>query len=219
MFVCVLSSKALQRMLGASVVLLLGSAALICPAKARADTPAQVQKAIQAVCDHAAACTARRDLAGFMAMYAPNFMERNVGGYKENFRQVQAGAANAFARDNYPSMGHCTGSQVVPLGNQARAILRWHYTAHTLCSSSTAAYTYTRDYEEQSVWRKLPNGWHEIGAQITHDMSDYRRRRHRGISAPARRHGQNGAGGRSIRQSWSGTCPIRPGPPARHGGW
>lgn len=155
--------------------LFLGFAALTCPAKSRADTPAQTQKAIQAVCDRASASVARRDLAGFMAMYAPDFTLRSVGGYRENFRQIQAGMANAFARDELHDVGHCTVIQVVPAGNQARVVLRWHYMDHRTRFASAPAYTFTRDYEEQSVWRKLPNGWHEASGQLTHDVIDYRR--------------------------------------------
>lgn len=162
-------------MLCASIGLFLSLAALTCPAKSRADTPAQVQKAIQAVCDHSVASTARRDLAGFMAMYAPDFTASNISGRKSNYRQIQAGVASTFARNDYHGVGHCTVSQVVPLGNQARALLHWHYTTVHTRSASAPAYTYTRDYVEQSVWKKLPNGWHETSSQMAHDVIDYRR--------------------------------------------
>ncbi len=175
MFVCVWETRLWRRMLCAPIGLFLGFAALTCPAKSRADTPAQTQKAIQAICDRASASVARRDLAGFMAMYAPDFTLKNVVGRKSNYRQLQASMADVFARDDYHEAGHCTVSQVVPLGNQARALLHWHFTDRHARSASAPAYTYARDYVEESVWKKRPDGWHETSAQMTHDTIDHQR--------------------------------------------
>lgn len=175
MFVCVWETRAWRRMLCVPIGLFVGLAALTCPAKSRADTPAQTQKAIQAVCGHASASNNRRDLTGVIAMYALGFTASTVTGHKSNFRQLQANFAVAFARDNYHTVGHCTASQVVPLGNQARAVLQWRFTDRHARPASASAYTYTRDYVEQSIWKKRPAGWHETSGQMTHDIIDYRR--------------------------------------------
>lgn len=175
MFVCVSESKALRRVLGVSAVLLLVLVPLTCPAKARADTPAQVQKAIQAVCDRASASVTRRDLAGFMAMYASGFKGSTVSGWKVDFRQVQAGSANTLAESNCRYVSHCMVSPVMLVGNQARTVLRWHYVEHHGRSASAPAYMYVRDDVEQTVWKKLPSGWHQTSSQVLRDVNDYRR--------------------------------------------
>ncbi len=143
------------------------------PFTARADTPAQTQKAIQAVCSRAAVSYQRRDLSGLIAMYAPNFTLTNVAGRKTNFRQSLAGIANLFARDNYKTTASCTASQVVTQGSQARVVLHWHYASRKLHASP--AYTTTRDYQEQSLWKKTAAGWQEASADMVHDVVDYRR--------------------------------------------
>lgn len=56
----------------------------------------------------------------------------------------------------------------------ARAVLRWHYVSRIGRSASVPAYTLTRDYEEQSVWKKSAGGWQERGMDMTRDTLTYR---------------------------------------------
>lgn len=175
MVFCVPNGNGLRRALSVYIVLVLSPIFLTYLSTARADTPAQARQGIQAVCDRAAASYGRRNLSGFMAMYSPNCVLRNVVGRKENFRQNQAGIAEIFAGNGYSSTAHCTASQVIPQGNQARAVLRWHYITRHSRSASALAYTVVRDYEEHSVWKKLPGGWLEMAADMTRDTVDYRR--------------------------------------------
>ncbi len=149
------------------------SFALLYPSTARADTPAQTQKAIQAVCSRTAASYAKRDLSSFIAMYSPSFTLRNVAGRSFNFRQNQADIANTFAKDNLRASAVCTVSQVVSQGSQAQAVLHWHYVFRT--KHGTLSYMVTRDYQEQSLWKKTAGGWQEVSADMTHDTVDYRR--------------------------------------------
>jgi len=153
MALCVSNGSGLQRALSASIVLVPCSIFLACPFTAQADTAAQARQAIQAVCDRAAAGYGRRDLSGSMTMFSPVFVLRNVTGRKVNFRQNQASVASAFASDEYSTVAHCTVSEVVPEGNQARAILHWHYITHHSRSASAPAYTIMRDYEERTIWK------------------------------------------------------------------
>lgn len=143
----------------------------LCPFAARADTSAQTQKAIQAVCSHAAASYGKRDLSGFITIYAPDFTVRSVSGRKSNFRQNIAGIANSFAKDNIRANAVCAVSQVIPQGNQARAVLHWHY----ISVHSAPAYTLIRDYQEQSLWKKTASGWQETSGDMVSDALQYRR--------------------------------------------
>ncbi len=154
-----------------SIAAALSSIAL-CPLAVQADTSAQTQKAIQAVCSRAATGYGKRDLSSFVAMYSPSFMVRNVAGRKANFRQNQAGLANLFAKNNLQAKAVCSVSQVIPQGSQARATLHWHYVTQV---QATTAYTVTRDYQEQSLWKKTAGGWQEVSADLTRDTIEYRR--------------------------------------------
>lgn len=136
MCVAIVEGKARLAVMRASAVVLLGISAFACPAKAPADTPAQVQKAIQAVCDRAVASYGRRDLAGFMAIYSPDFVVSGVIGRKVGFRRNEANIANQFARNDYRGVGRCTVSEVLPDGSHARAMLHWHFTNHHSRSAS-----------------------------------------------------------------------------------
>ncbi len=148
-------------------------AVLLYPFLARADTPAQTQKAIQAVCNCAAASYDRRDLSGFMALYAPNFTEKSVPGRKSNRLQLIAGAAIIFANNDEKPTSSCTVSQVVSQGNQAKAVLHWHHVTHSL--RSALAYTVIRDFQAQTLWKKTAGGWLEASADVTRSIIDYRR--------------------------------------------
>lgn len=161
--------------LPASIVLALMAGDLIPAPTARADTPAQTRQAIQTVVERATASYGRRDLFGFLAMFSPNFVVRSVGGRKETFRREQAGIASLFARNDYTAAAHCTVSQVVLQGDQARAIMHWHYVTHFSRSAAAPAYTVVRDYEDQATWKKLPGGWREVAADQTHDTTDSKR--------------------------------------------
>ena len=141
----------------------------------QADTPAQVQKAIQAACDRATFSYQQRNLAGYNAMFAPEFSAAAVTGRRTNFLQNQANAADAFANNKQTITARCTVSQVVLQGNKAKAILQWHYVSHHFRSASTPAYTITRDYQEQALWKKSSSGWQEVIGQMTHDVIDYQR--------------------------------------------
>lgn len=167
MFSPIAQGKAEGRVWGAFAALSAGCAMLSHATAAQVDTPAQVQAALQAACSRSAASDRSRDLTGAMAMYAPNFVTTSVTGRKANFQQVQAGAAYAFARINNHSVGHCTVSQVTTRGDQAQAVLHWHYTTTLSRSASAPAYTYVCDYQEQTTWKKLPGGWRETSAQAT----------------------------------------------------
>ena len=100
-------------------------------------------------------------------------MVRSVSGRKTNFRQNQAGIANAFAKDNLQASAVCTASQVVSQGSQARAVLHWHYVTRIV--HGALPYMITRNYQEQSLWKKTAGGWQEVSADMTHDTVDYRR--------------------------------------------
>lgn len=141
----------------------------------RADTPAQVGQAIQAVCNRATASFGKRDLSGFIAMYSPALTVRSVPGHVTDFRQTQVGFANAFANPHYRGTAHGTVLQVVPQGNHARAVLRWHYVSRYTGSLPSQNFMIVRDYEEQSLWEKSSRGWVETVSNISHDVLDYRR--------------------------------------------
>ena len=145
----------------------------LCSFTARADTPAQTQKAIQAVCNRAAASFDRRDLPGFIALYAPNFTEGSVPGRRSNRLQLIAGTASFFANNNEKMTSSCTVSQVVSQGNQARAVLHWHHVTHSL--RLVPAYTVVRDVQVQTLWRKTAGGWQEASADVTRSIVEYRR--------------------------------------------
>ena len=146
---------------------------LLCLISARADTPAQAQKAIQAVCNRTAASYDRRDLSGFTALYAPDFTERSVPGRRSNRLQLVAGAASIFADSNEKSTSSCTVSQVVSQGKQAWAVLHWHHVTHSL--RATPACTIIRDFQAQTAWKKTASGWQETSADVTRSISDYHR--------------------------------------------
>ena len=145
----------------------------LCPFTARADTPVQTQKAIQAICNRAAASFDRRDLSGFTALYAPDFTERSVPGRRSNRLQLIAGTASFFANPNERTTSSCRVSQAISQGNEARAVLQWHHVTHSL--SSFPAFTLTRDVQVQTLWKKTGGGWQEASADVTHSTTDYRR--------------------------------------------
>lgn len=170
-----LPCRALPAAISAVIVLALIPGTLALTPIARADTPAQMRQAIQAVCDRAAASYGRRDLAGFMAMYSPDLLVRNVEGNPATFRQLQSGLKILLARNGPNATGRCTVSQVTPQGLGARAVLHWHYLIHRPRSKSAPAYTIMRSYEATAVWKKLPGGWKEASADVTHNVIEYKR--------------------------------------------
>ncbi len=135
---CIPNRSACPRILSVSAVLALGAVVLIHSPGACADTPAQ---AIQAVCDRAAESYGRQDLAGFMAMYSPGYIVKNVEGHKGNFRQVQSGMGIIFAKNGGRAKAHCTVSRIVAQGDQARAVMQWRYVILHSRSASAPAYT------------------------------------------------------------------------------
>lgn len=126
------------------------------PSTARADTPAQTQKAIQAVCSRAAASYQRHDLTGIMAMCSPDCTIRNVMGRKITCRQSRGALAKAFTKNNYNPIVQCIVSQAAVQGNTANAVLRWHCIDHHQRSVSSPAYVYIRNYKRMLFGRKLP---------------------------------------------------------------
>ena len=161
-------------LLSAALIALLGTPTYPTHA-AYADTPAQAQKAIQAACNRAAVSYARRDLSGFMGMYSPGYVSRTVTGRRGNFRQLQAGIARAFARENDSATARCVVSQVSAQGGVEGAVVRWHFVTRIGRTASAPAYTLVRDYEEQSVWNKSGGGWRQTSADMTRDTLTYRR--------------------------------------------
>jgi len=53
--------------------------------------------------------------------------------------------------------------------------MHWHYVTHHARSASAPPCTLVRDCEEHSVWKELPGGWHEVKADMVHDVMEYRR--------------------------------------------
>lgn len=145
----------------------------LCSSTARADTPAQTQKAIQAICSRAAVSYDRRDLSGFMAMYSPNFTEQSVTGRKSNRLQLVSGAALLFANDNVKTTSSRIVSQVASQGNQVSAVLHWHHVTHPL--RPVPAYTKIGDFQAQTLWKKTAGGWQEASADVIRSTTEYRR--------------------------------------------
>jgi hypothetical protein len=145
----------------------------LCPSTAWTDTPTQTQKAIQVVCNRAAASYDKRDLSGFTAIYATNFTDKSVLGPKSNRLQLVSGAALMFANANEKTTSSCTVSQVISRGNQAKAVLHWHHDTRSL--RSVPAYTITRDFQAQTLWKKTAGGWQEVSADVTRSTTEYRR--------------------------------------------
>jgi hypothetical protein len=151
----------------------LSSILFSCSLKVQADTPAQTQKAIQVACNHAAASFDRRDLSGFVALYAPNFTEESVPGRKSNRLQLIAGTASFFANNNEKTTSSCTVSQVVLQGSQAKAILHWDHITRSL--RLVPAYTILRDVQVRTIWKKTAGSWQEASADVTRSVVEYRR--------------------------------------------
>ena len=141
----------------------------------QADTSAQVGRTIQTICNRASTSFGKRDLSGFMAMYSPSFTLTSIPGRVTNYRQTQAGVANAFADNHYSATVRCIVSQVFVQGNHAKAVLNWHYVSRYTSNSPSQRYEIRRDYEEQSLWEKSSRGWLEVASDITHDVLDYHR--------------------------------------------
>ncbi len=100
---------------------------------------------------------------------------RSVSGSKFTLQQDKAATAKHFARNDYRDSIRCYVSDVTVRGNQAQAILHWHYVVHYVRSAAGPTYTEIRDYQEQTLWKKLPSGWHAVTADETRNIFDYHR--------------------------------------------
>lgn len=142
---------------------------------ARADIPAQARQAIQRICDHAASSYQRGDAAGFMASHSPSFVAKEVNGRTATLHQEQVWLTKSLTRKGLHKVIHCRVSELTLQGSRAKAILHWEFIVHHVSSSSAPAYTSKRNYDEQTIWQKSPQGWLETSADMTQDISEYKR--------------------------------------------
>jgi hypothetical protein len=139
---------------------------------ARADTPAQVQQALRLVCDRSAASYSRRDLAGYMAMYAPNCIITSASGKSATFLQFQAGTAREIAGKTM-GVTRYTVQYVTVQGDRAQARITRHFVKHF--PTHKPAYTFTYDVVENASWIKQPTGWRMTAVQMLRDVQTYQR--------------------------------------------
>ncbi len=165
--------EALRRNALPLTVMVFGIGALA-PA-ACADTPAQARQAIQKVADRIAASYKSGDITSFMAGYSSDFVSRNVVGHKFALQNQQVASTETVKNRKMAASIRCRVAQFTLKGNQATAVLHWFLINHHARSSSTLKYTWERTYDEQTVWRKSPQGWQVVSADMTSDTTQYKR--------------------------------------------
>lgn len=164
----------LFRQIALPLPLLAFGLSILAPA-AHADTPAQTRQAIQRICDQHISSYQRGDTAGFMANRSPDFAERSTSGVTTTLRQEQAWQMKHITRKGLHNVIHCRISDVTLQGSRAKAVLHWEFITYHTRSSSAPAYTLKRNYDEQTTWQKLPQGWLEASADMTRDVIEYKR--------------------------------------------
>ena len=159
-----------------SAFVLLALLVVLAPHPARADTPQQVQKALQANANASIAALKRGDMKVYMSFQAPGMTLTNVAGQRVNLAQLRARQAQAMAHNRTGDL-RCTVTNVTVQENTAQATVTAHQSYRKAATATAPAWTYTRDYVEHDTCVRQGGKWLTTSIQLVRDVMAYSRQK------------------------------------------
>jgi ketosteroid isomerase-like protein len=125
---------------------------------AHADANADARKAIQAAYDRNSAAGNKRDLAGSLTIYTPDYVSTDKSGKKTDLKQMHDQMKLIFGM--FKTFKVTQSVQSLQLkGNEAQITLKSHLEGTLSNPQTKQAHTFTADMASNETWVKTPKGW------------------------------------------------------------